>query len=226
MREAFSTGTDFPLCSKCSLSTVHVSETKPLLAWCFPYETLDPIFLLPSAFLLSILNYSHSSCTRLQMSDMFSSKQHKFSRLTGKAKRKKRQNLNKNYLVLFTRLKQVASSAGLAHFKLLHSHRTRTKPLSHAAHPVPRGVGTSDPESSSKPEVPRQGEWTDSKPAQHLTGSSWAKERETRSCQETGTTCFCASCVSTGIATPCPEEGRAGAQVRDQKYPDTAHSIM
>lgn len=141
MREAFSTSTDFPLC-KCSLSTVHVSETKPLLAWCFPYEILDPIFLLPSAFLLSILNYSQSSCSRLQMSEMFSSKQHKFSRLTGEAKRKKRKKKNnpdKNYLVLFTSSEQAASSAGLAHFKSLH--RKRTMPLSHSAHPAPRDAG-------------------------------------------------------------------------------------
>lgn len=77
------------------------------------------------------------------MSGMFSSEQHKFSRLTGKAKRKKRKNKtpNKNYLVLLTSLKQAASSAGLATFKPLHSHRKRTKPLSHSAHPALRDMG-------------------------------------------------------------------------------------
>lgn len=233
MREVFSTGTDFPLCSKCSLCTVHVSETKPLLAWCFPYETLDPIFLLPSAFLLSILNYSYSSCSRLQMSRMFSSEQHKFSRLTRKAKRKKEKTKPQTRIISYFSPAWSKQQALQGWHPSNHCTATGKEQSPWATQPTlqPGMRGTSYPESSRKPGVPRQGKYTDSKPAQHLTGSSWAKERERRGQQlqrDKENVClhwFCASCDSTGLARPFPEGGRAGTQVRDQKYPDTAHSI-
>lgn len=74
---------------------------------------------LSSPFLLPILYYSHGSSSNLQMSGIFSSEQHKFSRMTREAKRKKRkhQTLNQDYLLLFTSSKQAASPAGLAPLK-------------------------------------------------------------------------------------------------------------
>lgn len=202
-----------------------MSETKPLLGWCFPYETPAPIFLLPSPFLLSILYYSHSSCSSLQMSGMFSSKQHKFSRLTGEAKRKKRKNQtpNQDYLVLFTSSKQAASSAGMAPFKPLYSHRKTTKPLSCSPRPAPWDVGHLRP--SGKPEVPREGECTDSWPTnQHSTSLAAAEQRREKSDKQLRGAeenvwlhRSCASCASTCLARPSPRGRESSPQVRDQK---------
>lgn len=112
------------------------------------------------------------------MSGMFSSEQHKFSRLTGAAKRKKgkKQTPNQDYLVLFISSKQAASSAGLAPFKPLCSHRKRTKPLNISPYPAPWDVGHLRP--SSKPEVPWEGECTDSSPTnRHSTLLAAAEQR-------------------------------------------------
>jgi len=77
------------------------------------------------------------------MSGMFSSEQHKFSRQTVEAKKKKIKNEtpNQDYFVLFTSLKQAANSAGLAPFKPLYSHRKTTKSLSCSPHPAFWDVG-------------------------------------------------------------------------------------
>lgn len=153
-----------------------------------------------------------------------------FSRLTGKAKRMKRKNPNKNYLVLFTSLKQAASSAGLAHFKPLHSHRKRTKPPSHSAHPAPRDVGQliSRIQQQARGAEAEWVHWLQTSTAPHRQQLSQGERRDQQlqgDKEHVGLHCFCASCVSTGLARPFPEEGRAGTQVRDQRYPDTAWGI-
>lgn len=140
----------------------------------------------------------------------------------GRWKERKEKNPNKNYLVLFISLKQAASSAGLAPFKPLHSHRKRTKPLSHSAHPVPRDMGHPYPKPSSKPEVPRQGECTNSKPAEHLNGSSWARREERPAAARRQGKCVTAllSCILC-IYMPC----QALPWGRESRHPDERSEV-
>lgn len=186
-----------------------MSETKPLLGWCFPYETPAPIFLLPSPFLLSIFYYSHGSCSRLQMSGMFSSEQHKFSRLTVEAKERKEKNKPQTRIIQYFSPVWSRQQA-LQSFKLLCSHRKRTKPLSRSPLPAPREVGYLRP--SGKPEVPREGECTDFSPTNwHSTLLAAAEQRREKSDQQSREAeeniwlhHSCASGASTHLARPSP----------------------
>lgn len=201
-------------------------ETKPLLAWCFPYETPAPIFLLPSPFLLSILYYSHGSCSSLQMSGMFSSEQHKFSRLTGKAKRKKRKNQtpNRDYLVLFTSWKQAAGSAGLAPFKPLCSHRKRTKRLSRSPHPAPWGVVHLRPRVSQRCQgrvsTPTPRQQTGTAPRQQQLSRGERSDQQFRGAEEhVWLHRSCASRASTCLARPSTCLARPTPRARESRPP-------